>query len=227
MRHLSCIDPPDLRRRLLQSGTIVVALPILGALATLPFVSPARAQSAPRTTPTPAQTEGPFYPRTLPPDRDADLTQVAGRSQSARGTRLYLSGRVLDANGVPAAGVAVELWQCDVHGRYHHAGDEGLPRDDNFQGFGISATDADGRFAFKTIRPVPYGSRPPHLHFRIVRGPRTVLTTQLYVDGEASRRDAVLAASPSGTLARLSIRLAPAPEQEAGALKADYDFVLN
>ncbi|MBK7794638.1 MAG: intradiol ring-cleavage dioxygenase [Betaproteobacteria bacterium] len=221
MRRLPLTDHPDLRRRLLlQCGSTLIALPTLAARAAEAAVPAASA-------PTPAQTEGPFYPRVLPADRDADLTQVVGRRGSARGTRLYLAGRVLGVDGAPAQRVAVELWQCDVHGRYHHAGDEGLPRDDDFQGFGISVTDADGRFAFKTIRPVPYGGRPPHLHFRITRGGKTALTTQLYVAGEASDRDAVIAASPSGTLARLSIRLAPAPEREPGALEAHYDFVLR
>ena len=118
------------------------------------------------------------------------------------------------------------MWQCDSFGRYHHAGDEGRPRDDNFQGFGISATDERGRYAFKTIRPVPYGGRPPHLHFRLAWQGRALLTTQLYVEGEASAHDAVIAAAPAGTLARLTIRLAAAA-QEPGALAARYDFVLK
>jgi protocatechuate 3,4-dioxygenase beta subunit len=41
---------------------------------------------------------------------------------------------------------------CDVYGRHHHAGDE-VPRDDNFQGYGVVITDSEGRYAFKTIRP--------------------------------------------------------------------------
>ena len=211
--------PPHARRRLvMRAGGLALALPAL-------FVHrPAAAASLPTT---PAQAEGPFYPRALPPDRDADLTRVAGRSDSARGTRLYLAGRVTDEAGRPLAGIAVELWQCDSFGRYHHAGDEGRPRDDNFQGFGISVTDQAGRYAFKTIRPVPYGGRPPHLHFRLVRNAVPLLTTQLYVEGEASATDTVIAAAPAGTLGRLSIRLAAAPQREPGALESRYDFVVS
>lgn len=176
--------------------------------------------------PTPAQAEGPFYPKTLPADRDADLTQIAGRPGAARGTRLYLSGRVLGRDGRPVAGASVELWQCDSYGRYHHAGDDGLPRDDDFQGYGTATTDADGRYAFKTIRPVPYGGRPPHLHVKLRASGAAGLTTQLYVAGDSVTGDAVLGRSPRGTLERLTLKPAPAAGRESGALGATFDFVL-
>src|SRR5262249_44257014 len=102
---------------------------------------------------TPSQTEGPFYPKTIPAEHDGDLTQVAGRSRSD-GTPLYFGGRAVARDGTPIAGATIELWQCDVHGRYHYAGDEGAPRDENFQGYGVVVTDREGRYAFKTIRPV-------------------------------------------------------------------------
>ncbi len=178
-------------------------------------------------TPTPSQTEGPFYPRTPPADRDNDLTQVAGRSRAAQGTRLYLTGRVLALDGTPMPGATVELWQCDVFGRYHHAGDDGEPRDDAFQGYGVTVTDVDGRFSFKTIRPVAYGSRIPHLHFRIRPSSGKVLTTQLYVHGDSVVGDPVLAMSPPGTRDRLALALAPAPGHEPGALAGTFDFVLR
>jgi protocatechuate 3,4-dioxygenase beta subunit len=206
------------RRLVVRAGGLALAFP------SLLVHRPARAASL---APTPAQAEGPFYPRTLPADRDADLTRVAGRSDGARGTRLYLAGRVTDEAGRPLAGIAVELWQCDSFGRYHHAGDEGRPRDDNFQGFGISVTDDAGRYAFKTIRPVPYGGRPPHLHVRLARNAVPLLTTQLYPEGQASATDTVIAAAPAGTLGRLSIRLVAAPGREPGAFEAQYDFVVR
>ncbi len=177
--------------------------------------------------PTPSQTEGPFYPRTLPADRDNDLTQIAGRSQAARGTRLYLTGRVLAIDGTPVAGVTLELWQCDSFGRYHHVGDDRMPRDDAFQGYGTTTTDADGRFSFKTIRPVAYAGRIPHLHFKLRTEAGKSLTTQLYVKGDAIAGDPVLAMSPAGTQDKLGLALAPASGHEPGAVEATFDFVLR
>ena len=187
---------------------------------------PADAQPA-ALTPTPSQPEGPFYPKTFPADRDSDLTQILGRATRAMGTPLYLSGRTLARDGRPLGNATVELWQCDVHGRYHHAGDDGVPRDDNFQGYGVATTDVDGRYAFKTIRPVPYGGRPPHLHMRVRASGGSVLTTQIYIAGDALAGDGIVSASPSGTIQRLTMVLAPVTGREAGALGGTFDLVLR
>ena len=195
---------------------------ISAALALAPLAFAQQSKFAP----TPSQPEGPFYPKTLPADRDNDLTQVAGRPARARGTMLYFSGRVVARDGHPLAGTTVELWQCDAYGRYHHAGDDGEPRDDNFQGYGVATADAEGRFAFKTIRPVPYSGRPPHMHFRLQHPDAATLTTQLYIAGDAVGRDGVLMASPSGTLAKLTLVLAAAPAREPDALAGSFEFVL-
>jgi protocatechuate 3,4-dioxygenase beta subunit len=176
--------------------------------------------------PTPGQPEGPFYPKTFPADRDADLTQVSGRSAKAQGTILYFSGRVLGRDGGPVADATIELWQCDVYGRYHHAGDDGAPRDDNFQGYGVATSDAQGRYAFKTIRPVPYGGRAPHLHVKLRSPAGRALTTQIYIAGDAAAGDLVLSGSPKGTLARLTMTVAPMAGREAGALAGTFDFVV-
>ena len=188
-------------------------------------IAPAGAQPV-ALIPTPSQPEGPFYPKTLPADRDSDLTQIVGRASRARGTPLYLSGRTLARDRRPLEHATVELWQCDVHGRYHHAGDDGLPRDDNFQGYGAATTDAEGRYAFKTIRPVPYGGRPPHLHLR-VRAGGSVLTTQIYIAGDALDSDGIVSAAPSGTIQRLTMALAPVTGREPGALGGTFDLVLR
>ena len=204
------------RRRTLATMAVAVLAPFALAGAQSPALSP-----------TPSQVEGPFYPKTFPADRDSDLTQIVGRSARALGTPLYLSGRVRNRDGRPLANMTVELWQCDVYGRYHHAGDDGQPRDDNFQGYGVATTDAEGRYAFKTIRPVAYGGRPPHLHVKL-RAPGTgALTTQLYVAGDPVEGDVVLGSSPQGTLARLAIALRPDPNHESGALAGTFDFVLR
>lgn len=200
------------------------ALATLGWGFALTAAWPLAAQT--RLRPTPAQTEGPFYPTTLPEDRDADLTQVMGRDTPAQGTRLYFSGRVLAATGRPQIGATVELWQCDVFGRYHHTSDRGSPRDDGFQGYGVAVTDADGRFAFKTIRPVAYSGRVPHLHLKIRAATGASLTTQVYIEGDRTESDPVLAGSPKGTREQLTMALAPAQGRESGAVAGSFDVVL-
>lgn len=58
----------------------------------------------------------------------------------------------------------VEIWQCDAGGRYHHVGEPEQVLDAGFQGFGAVTTDAEGRYRFRTIKPVPYPGRTPHIH---------------------------------------------------------------
>ena len=200
---------------------------LLGLLAAL-TIPPARtAAAANALTPTPTQTEGPFYPTRIPADHDADLTQVEGHAGPALGTPLYLSGRVLAVDGTPRDGARVELWQCDALGRYHHAGDEGKPRDDGFQGYGVAVTDAKGRYAFKTIRPVAYAGRTPHLHLKVRTAGGATLTTQIYVKGDPTSGDPVLAGAPAATYERLAMTLVPASGREAGALAGEFDVVLR
>jgi protocatechuate 3,4-dioxygenase beta subunit len=142
-----------------------------------------RAQPAAARRPTPAQTEGPFYPVELPKDSDFDLLRN-GTLAYARGQPAWVEGNVTDLQGRPVSGATVEIWQCDEAGHYHHPGD-GSRADPAFQGFGRVAVDASGAYRFRTIRPVPYGSRTPHIHFKVKLGARELLTTQLYVAGDA------------------------------------------
>ena len=176
--------------------------------------------------PTPEQTVGPFYPSVLPEDRDADLLVVKGRADRAQGTVLHLTGRVTDTSGAPVAGALVEIWQSDAYGRYLPPKD-GAPgqRDPNFQGYGQTRTDASGVYTFRTIRPVPYESRPPHIHFQITHPRFRSLVTQMYVVGEPGRENP---AWFGGQRVRdaLSVTLRPAAGEEAGALSARFDIVL-
>jgi protocatechuate 3,4-dioxygenase beta subunit len=142
--------------------------------------TPALADDLPAT---PRMTEGPFYPRSFPKDTDNDLTRIDGHNRAAEGTPLDLTGRVLDRSGRPHAGAKVEIWQCDARGQYHHVGEpEGDP---DFQGFGAVVADAEGRYRFHTIKPVPYPGRTPHIHFTIVEGGRRRLTSQIFIEGES------------------------------------------
>ena len=141
-----------------------------------------RAQPAAPRRPTPGQTEGPFYPVSLPQDSDGDLLRN-GTLQYTRGEPAWVEGVVSDLEGKPLAGAKVEIWQCDHAGHYHHPGDGGRA-DPNFQGFGRVTVGSDGRYRFRTIRPVPYTGRTPHIHVKVKMQRRELLTTQLYVEGE-------------------------------------------
>ena len=176
--------------------------------------------------PTPEQTPGPFYPSVLPEDRDEDLVVVKGKDGRARGTVLRLLGRVRDTNGAPVAGALVEIWQADSFGRYLPPKDGAPgPRDENFQGYGQTRTDAGGVYRFRTIRPVPYESRPPHIHFRVTHADFRPLVTQMYVVGEPGREDPAFFGGQK-VRAALSVVLSPAEAVEPGALAARFDIVL-
>ena len=141
-----------------------------------------RAQPAPARRATPAQTEGPFYPVVFPKDSDYDLLRN-GELTYSNGQSSWLEGSLSDLAGQPVAGAQVEIWQCDHAGHYHHPGD-GAKADNRFQGFGRVTVTADGRYRFRTIRPVAYSGRTPHIHIKVKLGTRELLTTQLYVEGD-------------------------------------------
>ncbi len=189
-----------------------------------------RALAAAALAPTPAQTEGPFYPLNYPADSDNDLVHVTGHGEPAKGTVTQVAGRILDRSGRPMAGARVEIWQCDGNGRYHNVRDGGgeRPRDDNFQGFGRTVTDEGGGYHFVTIRPVPYPGRTSHIHFAVTAPGQRRFITQMYVAGEpGNERDSVLlGVRDPAARARLIVPLRPMPELGREALAAEFDIVL-
>ena len=138
-----------------------------------------RAQPAQKRRATPAQTEGPYYPVTFPKDVDYDLLRN-GALNYTQGKSAWVVGSVVDLEGQAVRGAQVEIWQCDHKGHYHHPGDGGRA-DAAFQGFGRVLVGADGQYRFRTIQPVAYGGRTPHIHVKVKLGSRELLTTQLYV----------------------------------------------
>ena len=202
----------------------------IAAAATLGLPGALRAIAA-TLAPTPAQTEGPFYPLSYPADSDNDLVHVTGHAAPAKGTVTRVAGKILDGAGRPVAGARVEIWQCDANGRYHNVrdGDAGPPRDANFQGFGQTVTDEAGGYRFLTIRPVPYPGRTPHIHFAVIAPGQRRFVTQMYVAGEPlNERDSVLlAVHDPAARERLIVPLRPMPDLGPEALAAEFDIVLG
>lgn len=194
------------------------------------FVAAGVVPSAAETLiPTPRQSEGPFYPRHFPLDADADLVQIAGRSGRAKGQVTYLSGTVVSESGAAIAGADVEIWQCDANGVYHYIGSLPPDADPDFQGYGRARTDAAGAFRFRTIRPVPYPGRTPHIHVIVSGRGMPRLTTQLYVAGEPlNARDGLLNGITDAAARRsLMMDLVAASDIEPGALIAKPRIVLR
>jgi protocatechuate 3,4-dioxygenase, beta subunit len=179
---------------------------------------------------TPAQTEGPFYPDKLPLDTDNDLLVVNDAITPAVGTVTYVSGRILDAQGSPVRNAVVEIWQCDNNGAYLHSRTgNAAQKDKNFQGFGRFITGSSGEYLFRTIKPVPYPGRTPHIHYKVKRNGKELLTTQCYIKGHAgNERDGLWKGiRDQQQRSAVTVDFAPLPGSRIGELAAKFDLVLG
>lgn len=204
---------PRMRRRHL----ITTSLTAAACLAAPALATPAR-------TRLPRLTEGPFYPPSawradsaLWPDQDADLTTVRRKDGvlSARGEGLGLEAQVLDSQGRTIDGAQVEIWQCDALAVYRHPT---VPTtagrfDPGFQGYGATVSGRGGELRFRTIRPVAYPGRTPHIHLKITHASFGSLTTQLFVAGDpGNARDFLWRQLDAAAQQAAAMQLQPAPE---------------
>ena len=148
--------------------------------------------------PTPSQTIGPFFAVGLPwpdgPEVVADGTPGA----------CWIGGRVLDGAGDPVPDALVETWQADPQGRFAHPDDPRGPAAPGFRGFGRCPTDAEGRWAVRTVKPGPLpapggGVEAPHLNVSVfARGLLGRLVTRVYFPDEpgANAADPLLGSIP-------------------------------
>jgi protocatechuate 3,4-dioxygenase beta subunit len=212
--------PPFLSRRGLLRGSLA-----LGAAA---FLTPgAFAEELART---PRLTEGPFYPDRLPLDTDNDLLIVNDAITPAVGEVTHLSGKILDARGDPIKNALVEIWQVDNKGVYIHSADSGhRERDTNFQGFGRFLTGSTGEYYFRTIKPVPYTGRTPHIHVKVKKGGRELLTTQIFVNGHPQNRTDMVLGELRDPIDRelVLVDFKPVKESKVGELSAHFDIVIG
>ena len=166
-----------------------------------PALLPTPACAAASDGRTPRQTDGPFYPRTIPGDSDADLVTFNGRDFG--GEVIEMAGQVMDLACTPIPGAVVEIWHCDPAGIYPHVGrNNGGVADPNFQGFGAVATGPDGAYRFRTIRPGVYPGRVRHIHVKIKRQGSSVLSTQMYFPEEDNAGDFLYRRGGDALLAR-------------------------
>lgn len=188
------------RRSLLTAAALLPLAPVANALA-----------------PTPSAMEGPFYPTSSMrfDDVDNDLVKIEGAVKAAGGEVIQLYGRLVDSDGDAIANAIVEIWQCDATGRYLHTADRrSEPRDAGFQGFGRARTDAEGRFTFRTIKPVPYPGRTPHIHVKVIDQGFELLTSQLYLEGHpGNSRDFLFNRMSSEQQSQVSMRFDQDPAQ--------------
>jgi len=157
------------------SSTAAAGSPGAPAPATSPVAGTSAAPAAAvactaPATPTIAQTEGPYYKPGAPQNADLAAGGMAG-------TRLTLTGLVVDASCTGIAGARVETWQADSAGRYDNSGT-------TLRGWVL--TDADGRFTIHTIVPGEYPGRTEHIHVKVTPPGGATLTTQVYFPGSAA-----------------------------------------
>lgn len=180
---------------------------------------------------TPPQTAGPFYPNHLPLDTDNDLLILNDNITPADGEVTHLTGRILDTNGSPIRNAVVEIWQVDNNAAYIHTED---PRhknhDTNFQGFGRFLTDSKGEYYFRTIKPVPYPGRTPHIHVAVNRNGHERFVTQLYIkDHPQNDTDGIFKRAARTPELRKLIEsdFVRIPDRPAPELAAKFDVILG
>jgi protocatechuate 3,4-dioxygenase beta subunit len=117
---------------------------------------------------TPTQSRRPFYPTEFPVDTDNDLLKIGESAGLAQGRAVSIAGTNVDRAGRSPREAFVEIWQCDAQGRYRNPWDRhSIPFDAAFQDYGYYRVGADGNYWFRTIKPVRYPGRAPHIHFLI------------------------------------------------------------
>jgi protocatechuate 3,4-dioxygenase beta subunit len=164
--------------------TAALAAAVSGRVA---FAQAAPALACTPGTLTPRLTEGPYF---KPDSPERSVLVEPGIS----GSRIVLTGLVLDSTCRPVKGALVDLWHADGEGRYDDSG---------YRLRGHQYTDASGRYRFETVAPAPYVGRTRHFHVKVQAPAGPVLTTQLYFPGEAGnardglfRKELLLALSP-------------------------------
>ena len=147
-----------------------------------------------RLVPTAEMTLGPFFPREF------------AQGLNHLGDEIEIIGRVTELDGRALDNVIVEIWQADAAGRLDNP---------QFPGWGRAATDANGEYRFRTIRPGAIPGRAPHINFLILySGLMRQLQTVMFFDASpdpvlacVDAKERLIARAESAARFRFDIRL--------------------
>ncbi len=178
----------------------------------------------------PAALLGPFWRANAPACAQGENIARSGTP----GTPLEVTGTVRDHEGRPVNGATVDVWQASPVGLYENQD----PSQENMNLRGRFATDAEGRFHFRSVRPAGYPvptdgpcgallraqkrhpNRPAHLHFMVSKPGHKVLITQVFADDDEN-----LESDPTfGVTRRLIGRFALAPDGKSASLHHDFEL---
>jgi protocatechuate 3,4-dioxygenase, alpha subunit len=145
-----------------------------------------------RLVPTGEMTLGPFFPREFAQGAN-DLTSVEGKK--AAGEAIEITGRVVQADGKALDNVVLEIWQADAQGRFDNP---------DFFGWGRAATNQDGIYSFKSMKPGACPGRAPHVNFLVLYSGlmRALHTVMFFDDAKDPVLDAVAQERQSLLIAR-------------------------
>jgi protocatechuate 3,4-dioxygenase beta subunit len=207
------------RRELLRMSAVLASAGVVGV-----------AEAATPLQPTPDQARGPFFPL-KEPAWTSDLTKLPGRAGRAEGQLIDVMGRVLNLSGEPVRNAGIEVWQANSHGRYRDPRDTNpAPLDPNFDGSALLASDAEGRYRFKTIKPGAYRAgpsliRPAHIHFQVTAREDRLVTQMYFENDPYNATDPILNSAPLKQLL-ITKMLDPSPGMEADSKMVIFDIVV-
>ncbi|MCH2122321.1 MAG: protocatechuate 3,4-dioxygenase, partial [Pirellulaceae bacterium] len=159
-----------------------------------------------------------------------DLLVISDKTDLAIGTVTHLTGRILSSSGDPIRNALVEIWQCDNNGAYLHTRSSNAEkRDTSFQGYGRFLTDQKGQYYFRTIKPVAYPGRTPHIHYKVTKGNQHLLTTQMLIKGDArNEKDGIFRVIKEAKIrGSLMAEFKAVEKSKIGELAANWDVVLG
>jgi len=192
------------------------------------------------TRPTQANNLGPFWRAGSPRvENGGSLLR-----SPTRGDALFFKGRVEDAEGRPIAGAEVDVWHSSPVGLYENQ--DATQAEMNLRG--KFTTEADGSFAFRSVKPAGYpvptdgptgallraqqrhNMRPAHLHFLIHKPGFKTIASQVYSsDDPHLETDSQFGVTKalSGDYVRHADEPAPAPDVHGPWYSLAHGFVLE